>query len=301
MSETEPKSWRNVIKVHPAADLFPMMSPAELKALGEDIKANGFAHQIVLWTPDSDYWKWNEADCRQKFKRGEFYLLDGRNRVAALVSLGYLDGWPDIIWPPAFDVYAPIILGPDVDPYEYVLSANVHRRHLTAEQKRELIVAVLKAQPSKSNRTIARQTKADDKTVAAVRSKLEATAEIPQLIKTVGADGKARRTARTRKARNTADDIDAKARADAVADRADERSTQTHHIAEEAQTCSMPKQSDLEPVLPDADRLVLGILERDKIAPGYAKAVMAGIAAKLEVSGYPDLPRREPTISDART
>ena len=43
------------------------------------------------------------------------------------------------------------------DPYEYVLSANLHRRHLTAEQKREIIAKLLKAQPEKSNRTIASQ------------------------------------------------------------------------------------------------------------------------------------------------
>ena len=42
----------------------------------------------------------------------------------------------------------------------------MHRRHLTAEQKREMIAKVLKAQPEKSNRTIAKQTKVDDKTVA---------------------------------------------------------------------------------------------------------------------------------------
>src|SRR5438046_8328304 len=34
-------SWRNVLKIHPAADLFPMMTADELKALGEDIKKNG--------------------------------------------------------------------------------------------------------------------------------------------------------------------------------------------------------------------------------------------------------------------
>ena len=160
---------------------------------------------------------------------------------------------------------------------------------------------MLKAQPEKSNRTIARQTKADDKTVAAVRGKLEATAEIPQLTKTVGADGKARTTAPTRKARRTADDFIAnrKAQAMAVADRAEKQ------VQASAQPASIPKQLDIEHVLPDADRLVLEILERDQIAPGYAKAVMAGIAARLEVSGYPDMPdmlRREPTIApDART
>ena len=195
MSKTEPKSWRDVIKIYPAADLFPMMSPDELKTLGEDIRANGFAHQCVFWTPDSDYRKWSEADCLQRFKRGEFYLLDGRNRVAALASLGYLDGWPDRDWPPwppACDAYDPITLGPDTDPYRFILSANLHRRHLTAAQKQDLIAAELKAQPEKSNRAIAKQINVDHKTVGAVRDKLVSTGEIPRLAKTVGADGKAR-------------------------------------------------------------------------------------------------------------
>ena len=39
-----------------------------------------------------------------------------------------------------------------VDPFELVTSLNIHRRHLTAEQKRELIAKVLKAEPEKSNR-----------------------------------------------------------------------------------------------------------------------------------------------------
>ena len=64
-------------------------------------------------------------------------------------------------------------------------------------------------------------------------------------------------------------------------------------IAEEAQktaqTCSMPKQSDSDHVLPDADRLVLEILERDKTAPGYALAVARGLAAHLG-DDYPEMP-----------
>jgi hypothetical protein len=43
----------------------------------------------------------------------------------------------------------------DVDAYSYVMSANIHRRHLTIEQKRELIGKLLKAQPKQSNRQIA--------------------------------------------------------------------------------------------------------------------------------------------------
>jgi hypothetical protein len=49
-STAKPTSdWRSRIKVHPAADLFPMMSPEELRELGEDIKANGAKTQIATW------------------------------------------------------------------------------------------------------------------------------------------------------------------------------------------------------------------------------------------------------------
>ena len=171
-----------MIKIYPAADLFPMMSPDELKTLGEDIRANGFAHQCVFWTPDSDYRKWSEPECLQRFKRGEFYLLDGRNRVAALASLGHLENWPDRSWPPwppARDVYGPVFLGPDTDPRCFILSSNLHRRHLTAAPKRDRIAVMLKAQPDKSNRAIARQIKVDHKTVGDVRAKLALAGEIP--------------------------------------------------------------------------------------------------------------------------
>jgi hypothetical protein len=106
------------------------------------------------------------------------------------------DGWPD--WQPDADIAGDlltILSASDVhDPREYVASANVHRRHLTAEQKRVLIATLLKMTPEKSNRQVAALAKADDKTVATVRRDLEATAEIPQLTRTTGKDGKARTT-----------------------------------------------------------------------------------------------------------
>jgi hypothetical protein len=46
------KSWRDVLKVHPAAELFPPMSPDELRALGEDIVKHELANPIVLWRAD---------------------------------------------------------------------------------------------------------------------------------------------------------------------------------------------------------------------------------------------------------
>jgi hypothetical protein len=74
-----------------------------------------------------------------------------------------------------------------------VISANIHRRHLTAEQKRELIAKVLKEKPELSNRQLGEMLKADHKTVGSTRDKLEATGEIPQLKKTTGKDGKPRK------------------------------------------------------------------------------------------------------------
>ena len=67
---TKPKSWRDVLPVHPAADMFPLMERDELLALGQDIKKNGLKQWIVTWTED--------------FDGRNVYLLDGRNRLDAM-------------------------------------------------------------------------------------------------------------------------------------------------------------------------------------------------------------------------
>jgi hypothetical protein len=176
--------WRDHLKIHPACDLFPRMSESELRELGEDIKANGLRASIVLY--------------RDK-------LLDGRNRLDAMELVGIKFGFMAEQTRPTknkfcylhacdgsdiFDSQAGGIDHFDGDPYNFVLSANLHRRHLTADQKRDLITKVLKAKPEASNNQIAKQTKTSDKTVAKVRGKLESGSEIPKLEKTTGGDGK---------------------------------------------------------------------------------------------------------------
>jgi hypothetical protein len=134
-------SWRSALPIHPAAELFPRMSPDELRALGEDIVKSGLKSPIVLWRPD----------CRSPPS-----LLDGISRLDAIeVANGspVIVGAPSITAGEHFLARDKVIeLDKSVDPYSYVVSANIHRRHLTAKQKRELIAKLLKATPEKSDR-----------------------------------------------------------------------------------------------------------------------------------------------------
>src|SRR2546430_279654 len=167
-SEPQAQSWRDVLNVHPAADLFPLMEKNELPVLAADIKANGLRTRVAVWSPPGS---------REQF------LLDGRNRLDA----SELAGIPTVVNGELVNFER---VDPLVDPYSFVLSANIHRRHLTAEQKRELIAALLKASPEKSDRQIAGEVKADHKTVAVVRERAEARGEIPHVEKRTDSKGR---------------------------------------------------------------------------------------------------------------
>ena len=149
-------SWRDHIKVHPAADLFPMMSESELRELGEDIKENGQRVQVVLWKDPSP--------------GGEYWLIDGRNRLDAmeLAGLCVFDkiGRQKFFWRLM-----------DGDPYEVVLSLNLLRRNLTDGQRRELIGKIIKAKPEASNVTIAKETGTSEPTVRRVRNGLSSSGD----------------------------------------------------------------------------------------------------------------------------
>src|SRR4051794_5993850 len=208
-----PPTWRNLIEVHPAADLFPTMSQGEMEELAADIRVNGQRVGVTLWTPDT----LEDILARQTRKKSQrepqkVFLLDGRNRLTALemayeaeVAEGAYDDDDDTgvdgVIRAALETdprdgrdqsTATLLYSDDVDPHAYVVSANIRRRHLTAEQKREIIARLLKANPERSDRATAQIANVDHKTVADVRAQVVATGEIPQLNKTVGADGKAR-------------------------------------------------------------------------------------------------------------
>lgn len=183
--------WRDLIQVHPAAELFPMMSRAELLELGRDIKENELRHPVVLWTPEK------AADVSRSGPK-ENYLLDGRNRLEAVeLTIDDEGERRELVEAMLYlrvGLIAPIQIYGDDDPYAYVVSANARRRHLTAEKKRQIIEALLRENPERSNRATADIVGVGHPLVAAVRDGMESTGRIFQFDKTVGADGKARPT-----------------------------------------------------------------------------------------------------------
>jgi ParB-like chromosome segregation protein Spo0J len=141
---------------HPLADIFPLMEGDEFELLVADIKMNGLIEPIIMFDDQ---------------------ILDGRNRFRACRAAGVVP------------TYRPF---QGDDPSAFVISVNLRRRHLTHEQKRAVIAKYLATAFEQSDRQIAKTVGVSDKTVGSVRADLEATAEIPQLKKTVGADGRAR-------------------------------------------------------------------------------------------------------------
>jgi len=71
-------------------------------------------------------------------------------------------------------------------------------RHLTAEQRRELIAKLIKAQPEKSNRQIAEAAKASPTTVGTVRAKMEAAGDVSKLDTRTDSRGREQRAKRVK-------------------------------------------------------------------------------------------------------
>jgi hypothetical protein len=93
---------------HEAANLFPMLPDRELETLANDIKQTGLLNPIIL-------------------HQGQ--IIDGRNRYLACKQARV---------EPRFVVWEPN----NRSPLEWVLSQNIHRRHLSASQRACLAVEI---------------------------------------------------------------------------------------------------------------------------------------------------------------
>jgi hypothetical protein len=85
---------------HPLAETFPLMEGEGYAELVADIKANGLLEPIVIF---------------------DGKILDGRNRYRACLDAG--------------EPLNVVELSPNDDPVAFVISRNVHRRHLTESQR----------------------------------------------------------------------------------------------------------------------------------------------------------------------
>jgi len=97
------------LSAHPAAEIFPLMDGQDLDKLALDIQAHGLLEPICLY---------------------EGQILDGRNRYRACLLLGVEPSFTEC------DLNG-------VNPVEYALSKNLHRRHLTTAQRATLALDLL--------------------------------------------------------------------------------------------------------------------------------------------------------------
>jgi len=147
--QLEPATDYMNLVAHPLANLFPMIEGAEFAALQANVAENGILQQIVLY-------------------QGQ--ILDGRNRYKAAKACGHT------FKPENFKQFT----GTLAEAEAFVISTNVHRRHLSNAQKGEFIKLMIQKNPDATNRQIARLTQLSHTTVASVREKM---LHSPELIK----------------------------------------------------------------------------------------------------------------------
>jgi hypothetical protein len=123
------------LDAHPLAEMFPLMDHESITALADDIKQNGLSQPILIY---------------------EGLILDGRNRFKACQLAGV---------DPVFDNYQ------GDDPLGYVLSLNLHRRHLTTSQRAALAaeIANMNSESCKGNQHRAKLPEAVSRSEAAER------------------------------------------------------------------------------------------------------------------------------------
>jgi ParB-like chromosome segregation protein Spo0J len=126
MTDRQPKSLAFEYVAHPFANMFPMIEGQEFENLKTSIAKSGILEPIRIY---------------------QGMILDGRNRYAAAKACDHQFTVKD------FKEWT----GTIEEAEAWVLETNLHRRHLTAKQKQEMVRARIKKCPGMSNRQIAKQ------------------------------------------------------------------------------------------------------------------------------------------------
>jgi hypothetical protein len=184
------KAWRDVLPVHPAAEIIPPYSDEELIGLGRLIKTTERMNVpvIVFLDPVS----------------GQLSLGDGRTRLDGMIAVGIklniqiTSGPKVIITAEGIEIPEPqiITIADGFDPYAFVAATNVGRRHLNTAAKRKIGAKLIVARPELTDHAIAKLASINHKTVSAIRKEVLANGEIPHNAERVEKSG---RKARGRK------------------------------------------------------------------------------------------------------
>jgi ParB-like chromosome segregation protein Spo0J len=178
---------------HPAANKFRLMDGRELDELAADIQRRGLISPIIVINKPIP-----RADGSVSIHEMQRVIIDGRNRYLACRKVGA---------EPRFEEFD----GNEEDIPRYIISVNIHRRHLRPDERRECLKQLIAWSPDKSDRALAAETGFDRETVGRARSQLAAMPPVDGRArnstdaaasdgKRIGRDGKKRRMP-TRKAK----------------------------------------------------------------------------------------------------
>lgn len=119
-----------MLAFHPYANLFPLIEGAAFDELVADIRANGLIEPIIVL---------------------DDMILDGRNRYRAAVAAGVLDAGDEAAAARGYSArqFRQFVEAVQGDPLAWVLSKNLHRRHLSDSQRTLIAAEIARMRPGR--------------------------------------------------------------------------------------------------------------------------------------------------------
>jgi len=160
-------------EVHPLALLYPEMPQADFDLLKANIREYGLKEPIVLF-------QGKILDGRHRYRALRELCEEGKATVTNRLGVGL---HCEIRGKNGFSLFTPCELykalpQTEQEAEEYVHSKNLHRRHLSLEQRRAMVAQILRDRPERSDRQVAAEAKVSHPTVAKVRAELEEAGEV---------------------------------------------------------------------------------------------------------------------------